>query len=234
MGSSSWGAPAWLGAGPSGVSPAQARAPEQLRRSSAPRRGLPPSLGGCLVHVASLGAGGLVRTAATAASSSRLLLLLQPAQHSSCSPFGSLPIPTSPRPGAPAESGSRPARVQAGRGRGAPGAAGRPGARTRASRVRVPLQALQRRQCPPCSRAGPCPHPAQSGGPRVNELDFGGLEAGGLSCTLSARAHTYARTHTHSLAHSHTHPTPHIPVFGSGWVGKRWMQRLGRQWVEEK
>ena len=144
MGSSSWGAPARMGAGPSGVSLAQARVPGQLRRSGAPRRGLPPSL-------AVPGARGLARSGRTGPSCRRrrlrrllLLFLLLPRLaplFSSCSPSGSLPIPTPPPgPGARGAGGKRlPPRLGAGRAgprraRGC-GAGGRVGARARAGCV---------------------------------------------------------------------------------------------------
>lgn len=59
--------------------------------------------------------------------------------------------------------------------------------------------ALQRRPRPLRSGAeGPAPTQAAGCGPRVNELDFGSFEGGGLLCTLSTRG-------THSLARSQTH-----------------------------
>ncbi|CAM9805658.1 unnamed protein product [Rangifer tarandus platyrhynchus] len=55
-----------------------------------------------------------------------------------------------------------------------------------------------------------------------------------LCLALSARARAHTHTHIQTHTHTHTHPAPQIPVFGQGWVRKRWKQRLCRQWREEK
>nr|XP_044613006.1 translation initiation factor IF-2-like isoform X2 [Equus asinus] len=179
-----------------GGSPARARDPRQLHRSGAQGFAAvcrPPW--GCPVHVASLGAGGPGPAAAAASCSLLLrLLLLLPGLLHSPPPAAPLAGSQSPPPGARGAGGRRlpPAGVQQGwaEARQGCGAVGR--ALDRGACVAT---ALQRRPRPPRSRARapPPPHRAERQA-RVNELDFGYLERGGLPCTLSTRAHRHTHT----------------------------------------
>ncbi|XP_070446343.1 uncharacterized protein [Equus przewalskii] len=178
-----------------GGSPARARAPRQLHRSGAQGFAAvcrPPW--GCPVHVASLGAGGLGPAAAAASCSLLLRLLLLPSLLHSPPPAAPLAGSQSPPPGARGAGGKRlpPAGVQQGgaEARQGCGAVGRA-----LDRGACAATALQRRPRPPRSRARapPPPHRAERQA-RVNELDFGYLERGGLPCTLSTRAHRHTHT----------------------------------------
>lgn len=179
-----------------GGSPARARDPRQLHRSGAQGFAAvcrPPW--GCPVHVASLGAGGPGPAAAAASCSLLLrLLLLLPGLLHSPPPAAPLAGSQSPPPGARGAGGKRlpPAGVQQGwaEARQGCGAVGRA-----LDRGACAATALQRRPRPPRSRARapPPPHRAERQA-RVNELDFGYLERGGLPCTLSTRAHRHTHT----------------------------------------
>ncbi|XP_073662218.1 uncharacterized protein [Tursiops truncatus] len=178
----------------------------------------------CPVHVASLGAGGPGRAAAAAtasgasssySSSSRGLLRSFP-------PAAPLARPQSPPPRGPGrrrKTAPAPPGCKQGGAAARPGLrGGRAGGRAR-ERGACAAPALQRRPRPPSSRAKPRPHPAASRGPRVNELDFGYLEAGGLPCTLSARAraHGHWHTQTHTLTYT---PRPPNSGFRPGVGGE--------------
>ncbi|XP_065763923.1 serine/arginine repetitive matrix protein 3-like [Muntiacus reevesi] len=118
-----------------------------------------------------------------------------------------------PLPGARGAGGKRLPRRR-GAGRAGPQRAWGCGAGGRArGRGACVSGALQRPPRPPRSRARPRPHPAASRGPRVNELDFGDVEAGALPRTFCARAHTHMQTHTQTHTHTHTH-TPRPPNSG--------------------
>ncbi|XP_077918308.1 uncharacterized protein LOC144378798 [Halichoerus grypus] len=218
FGSSSWGAPARTGGGGRGPPGSPQREPAPRGSSAEAARRASPRFA-ALPGVPR--ARGLARSGRIGPSCRRRLLLPPPSPPPPAArsallllqPRWLAPNPHPPGPGAPAESGSLPAGVQAGRGGGAPEAAGRAGAR--ASGVRVPLQPCRggRAGLAPARRAPPPPR-RRAAGSRVNELDFGYLEGGDLPCTLSVRArgrarvHTHTHTHTHTLTHTHTHHSP--------------------------